>query len=174
VSSHASWKQMASLLVDAAPQPASAACRLAAGPEDWDGHFRVRHAVFVTEQAIFDRSDRDEHDDASGVRHVVAVIGGQVIGAVRLYPAVGEDIWFGDRLAILPEFRRRGVLGARLVRFAVATARDEGGRRMNAMIQLPNVAFFSSLGWDNAGPQAMYQGFAHQPMSIALTASPSR
>ena len=48
---------------------------------------RVRHAVFVGEQGIFARSDRDMHDDEPGVLHAVALVGGRVVGAVRLYPA---------------------------------------------------------------------------------------
>jgi putative N-acetyltransferase (TIGR04045 family) len=171
VSSSDSTTPTASFLIDVTPAQASASCRLVAGPEDWDGHFRVRHAVFVTEQGIFARSDRDVHDDEPGVLHAVAVVGGRVIGAVRLYPGTDADTWFGDRLAILAEFRGRGMVGARLVRLAVVTARSRGARRMNAMIQLPNVPFFTSLGWAPTGAPVAYHGRAHQPMSIALTGS---
>lgn len=169
MSSHVSSTPTASLLSDVTPAPTEATCRLVAGPEDWDGHFRVRHAVFVTEQGIFPHSDRDLHDDEPGVLHAVAVVSGRAIGAVRLYPGADARTWSGDRLAILPEFRGRGMLGARLVRFAVVTARDRGGQRMTAMIQLPNVPLFASLGWAAVGEPVLYHGLAHQPVSIALT-----
>jgi predicted GNAT family N-acyltransferase len=94
--------------------------------------------------------------------------GGGVTGAVRLYPLRAGD-WKGDRLAVLPE-ARHGALGARLVRFAVATAGARGGARMVAMIQLPNVAFFESLGWLRDGATVAFHGRPHQPMAIALSA----
>ena len=97
------------------------------------------------------RSDRDTHDDEPGVLHAVALVGGRAVGAVRLYPGPDAVTWSGDRLAILPEFRGRGMLGARLVRFAVVTARGRGGQRMTAMIQPLNVPFFASLGWRDGG-----------------------
>ena len=174
MSSHNSSTPTASFLIDVTPAPASATCRLVAGPEDWDGHFRVRHAVFVTEQGIFPDSDRDAHDDEPDVLHAVALVGGRVIGAVRLYPGADAQTWSGDRLAILPAFRRRGMLGARLVRFAVVTAHNRGGQRMTAMIQLLNVPFFESLGWTPLGGPVEYHGLAHQSMSITLTRSPSQ
>ncbi len=169
MSLHGTATPPAFLLIDIAPAPASATCRVVAGPEDWDGHFRVRHEVFVNEQHIFSHSDRDAHDDEREVLHAVALVGGRVVGAVRLYPGADAHTWFGDRLAVLPEFRRRGILGARLVRFAVATARGRSGERMNAMIQPPNVAFFAGLGWACTGAPVDYHGRAHQPMAIALT-----
>jgi GNAT superfamily N-acetyltransferase len=89
-------------------------------------------------------------------------------GAVRLYPldAAGE-LWKGDRLAVLPEHRACH-LGARLVRFAVATAGSRGGRRMIAHIQLPNVRFFEHLGWRAEGSPAPFHGVEHQLMAIGL------
>jgi hypothetical protein len=68
----------------------------------------------------------------------------------------------------LPE-ARHGALGARLVRFAVATAGARGGERMVAMIQVPNVAFFEALGWRRDGAARAFHGRPHQPMAIALT-----
>ena len=174
MSSYSSSTPTASLLSDVTPAPESATCRLVAGPEDWDGHFRVRHAVFVSEQGIFAHSDRDMHDDEPGVLHAVALIGGRVIGAVRLYPGPDALTWSGDRLAIVPEFRRRGMLGARLVRFAVVTASSLGGQCMTAMIQPLNVSFFASLGWATMGGPVEYHGLAHQPMSITLARCQSK
>src|SRR5439155_23138912 len=96
----------------------------------------------------------------------IGVADGRVAGAVRLYPLRGGD-WKGDRLAVLPE-ARHGALGARLVRFAVATAGARGGERMVAMIQLPNVAFFEGLGWQRDGATVAFHGRPHQPMAITL------
>ena len=78
--------------------------------------------------------------------HVVGLVDGAVVGAVRLYPLDRHGLWKGDRLAVLPEARVRH-LGAELVRFAVATAGELGGQRMVAQVQVPNVRFFEHLGW---------------------------
>src|SRR5262245_14301281 len=77
--------------------PRVASPRLAANAVELAGHFAVRHAIFVVAQALFE-DDRDEHD--ADALHAVAVAGGEVIGAVRLYP-VSETVWKGDRLAVL-------------------------------------------------------------------------
>jgi predicted N-acetyltransferase YhbS len=83
-----------------------------------------------------------------------------------LYPLDGEAaLWLGDRLALLPA-QRTGGLGARLVRFAVATAAERGGRQRQAHVQLANVPFFQRLGWRTDGAQECYVGRPHQPMII--------
>jgi putative N-acetyltransferase (TIGR04045 family) len=132
-------------------------------------HFAVRRAVFVDELAMFAGDDRDERDVRITTLHAIGVAGGRVAGAVRLYP-LREGDWKGDRLAVVPE-ARHGALGARLVRFAVSTAGARGGARMVAMIQLPNVAFFESLGWQRDGRAVAFHGRPHQPMAIALSAN---
>jgi putative N-acetyltransferase (TIGR04045 family) len=154
---------MASLATDAGPALALGA---AAGAAALDGHFAVRHAVFVADQGLFAGSDRDAHDDDPATVHVVATAGGAAVGAVRLYPVAGA-LWKGDRLAVLPH-ARAGMLGAELVRFAVRTAGERGGERMVAHVQLPNVRFFERLGWVRDGAPERYVGVMHQPMAIPL------
>jgi putative N-acetyltransferase (TIGR04045 family) len=122
--------------------------------------------VFVEEQAMFDGDDRDERDLDVATLHAIGRAGGRAAGAVRLYPIAGDE-WKGDRLAVLRE-ARHGSLGARLVRYAVATAGARGGGRMVAMIQLPNVAFFETLGWRTDGGALQFHGRPHQPMAIGL------
>jgi putative N-acetyltransferase (TIGR04045 family) len=140
--------------------------RVARAAADLAAHHRVREAVFVAEQGIFDGDDRDEWD-GTAVK-VVASIGDRVVGAVRLYPLDEAGLWKGDRLAVLPEARTLGV-GAPLVRFAVHTAGAHGGRRMIALIQRPNVAFFRRLGWSGLGDATLFHGATHQEMTIALS-----
>jgi putative N-acetyltransferase (TIGR04045 family) len=143
-------------------------CRTAEGADELAWHFDLRRRVFVFEQGIFELDDRDAHDDDERTLHVLGFVDGRVGGAVRLYPldASGE-LWKGDRLAVLPEHRACH-LGARLVRFAVATAGELGGRRMIAQIQLPNVRFFEHLGWSRSGDPSPFHGVEHQLMDIAL------
>jgi putative N-acetyltransferase (TIGR04045 family) len=147
-------------------------CRVARSAEERARHFEVRHAVFVVEQRIFAGDDRDASDSDPATVHAIGAVDGVIGGAVRLYP-IGDDddgpLWKGDRLAVLPA-HRHGALGANMVRFAVATAGALGGERMLAMIQLPNVTFFRSLGWHESAAPQQYHGIVHQPMEIALRA----
>jgi putative N-acetyltransferase (TIGR04045 family) len=150
-------------------------CRLAAVPAELDAHFAVRRRVFVEDQALFERDDRDERDDRPATLHAVADVDGAIAGAVRLYPLDPTGLWKGDRLAVLPEARVHR-LGGLLVEFAVRTAGERGGHRMVAQIQPPNVRFFEHLGWHADGEPAEYHGVMHQPMAIPLAppASPLR
>jgi putative N-acetyltransferase (TIGR04045 family) len=142
-------------------------CGQAHGSAELATHHRIRHAVFVAEQGLFQLDDRDVHDVDPATIHVLGLDDGVPAGTVRLYP-LGDGIWKGDRLAVLPEHRRSGGLGASLVRYAVATAGALGGSRMVAQIQPGNVRFFEALGWAAVGEPADYLGVLHQPMSIAL------
>ena len=133
-------------------------------------HHRIRHEVFVGEQRLFARSDRDLHDEQPTTVKVLGLRDGIAGGAVRLYPLDRHGRWQGDRLAVLAGARGHG-LGGPLVRFAVATAASRGGRVMTAHIQPPNVPFFERLGWRVYGDEEVYVGVPHVPMAIDLTAS---
>lgn len=151
----------------AAPDNFAVVCALAGEPAALAAHFAIRREVFVVAQRIFEHDDRDARDDDPATRHAVGVRGEDVVGAVRFYPLDGDGLWKGDRLAVLPE-ERASQLGAMLVRFAVRTAGELGGRRMVAQIQVRNVRFFERLGWSCDGDVAPMFGVTHQPMSIAL------
>lgn len=129
-------------------------------------HLAVRHRVFVEQQGLFVESDVDEWDSFVETLHAVAVVDGEVVGTVRLYP-LGDGLWKGDRLAVLPDARVHR-LGAALVNFAVRTAGSLGGVRMVAQVQTSNVRFFERLGWERDGEPAGYHGAPHQPMAIDL------
>ena len=142
------------------------ACRPVDGPLDRAEHHRIRRQVFVVEQQLFADDDVDVHDTAAATVHVLGFDDGVPAGTVRLFP-VGDNIWKGDRLAVLPGHRHSG-LGPPLVRFAVATAGALGGSLMVAQIQAGNVRFFQALGWTTMGAPADYLGRLHQQMSIEL------
>jgi len=155
--------------VEASPSSTSAdvVCRVVANPAETEVHHAIRRQVFVVEQHLFDGGDWDERDEDPATLHVLGMVGDVPGGTVRLYPLDDQGLWKGDRLAVLPEFRRHG-LGAPLVRYAVKTASERGGHRMIAYIQLPNVRFFAALGWHAIGEPAPYVGVVHQQMAIAL------
>ncbi len=144
-------------------------CRTATSADDLRAHYRLRAAVFVDEQALFEADDLDRYDEEPGTLHVVGLVGDEPCGAVRLYPIDGAGMeWKGDRLAVAPGYRAHH-LGAELVAFAVRTAGVLGGSRMIAHVQLPNVRFFERLGWRAQGPVAPFHDVMHQLMSIGLS-----
>ena len=142
-------------------------CRVVDDPWAAAEHHRIREEVFVHEQRLFRRSDRDARDDDSATVKVLGFRDGAPGGAVRLYPLASDGLWQGDRLAVLAGTRGHG-LGGPLVRFAVATATRRGGRSMVAHIQPPNIDFFRRLGWHVCGDEEIYVGVPHVPMSIDL------
>jgi putative N-acetyltransferase (TIGR04045 family) len=150
---------------------AEVACRLAGSPQELAAHFALRRRVFVDEQRVFTQDDRDARDDEPGTLHAVGLLGATICGAVRLYPLDRDGLWRGDRLAVLRE-QRASHLGAALVRFAVRTAGERGGRRMIAHVQLPNVGFFETLGWWAEGRPEPFHGLDHQLMATSLTRDP--
>jgi putative N-acetyltransferase (TIGR04045 family) len=151
-------------------------CRPVVDAAEAGVHHRIRHEVFVTEQAVFADSDLDAQDASD---HTIKVVGWTLSplagwepgGAVRLYPLGGDGrgaVWQGDRLAVLAPFRAWN-LGGPLVRFAVETAASLGGVEMVAHVQATNVRFFERLGWRRRGEPEIYVGLPHQLMAIDLT-----
>jgi putative N-acetyltransferase (TIGR04045 family) len=151
---------------EAVSREAAITCRLAASSEERALHWRVRDEVFVREQALFAGSDRDEHDDDPATLFALGLCGPVLGGAVRLYPLDDTGLWKGDRLAVLPPFRKLA-LGAALVRFAVRTAGKRGGTVMVAYVQVQNVGFFEHLGWRRVDEPFDYVGRPHQKMVIS-------
>ena len=152
-----------------APRAPALACRPVRTAAERAEHLRIRHEVFVAEQGLFrSGGDGDAHDSDPATILVIGMAGDDICGTVRLYPVPGPGMWKGDRLAVLPDYRHLG-LGGPLVRFAVATAAERGGRQMEAFIQPANVVFFERLGWQRSGGLVQYAGISHQRMVIGLT-----
>lgn len=161
-------------MTDVLPSPCTSSrarsevvCRPVAGTAEMRAHHRIRHAVFVTEQGLFDGTDLDAHDADDATVHLLGLVDDEPAGTVRLWP-YGDRLWQGDRLAVLASHRHVG-LGRPLVRLAVRTAAERGGTLMTAHVQLQNVRFFQALGWSVDGAPDDYLGAPHQQMTIALT-----
>jgi AIR synthase-related protein len=138
----------------------------------------LRRNVFVHEQGLFDRDDRDDFDDDP--RTIVLLArdrSGALLGGVRLHPAVagGPDLgwWYGSRLAVYPENRNGASglwqapgsssypvsrtdaaypVGPALVRAACAYAEAAGVLRFEATVQAASERMFRRLGWVTVRP----------------------
>ena len=100
----------------------------------------LRRKVFCEEQGIFrrrrPRCDRRNRDPLVAVSFV-GVAADEVVGTVRIHQAE-PGVWWGSRLAVAPDYRRIGALGAGLIRLAVSSAHARGCTRFLAHVQSQN------------------------------------
>ncbi len=157
--------------------PGEYTVRLAATAWERAGHFALRRAVFCDEQRVFAGTDRDETDEcAIPLVATTCVLGAPdtVVGAVRIHtggPGDEPGLWRGSRLAVHPDHRRVGRLGAELISLAVCTAHARGALRFLAHVQLPNVPLFERLRWHSFEAIELH-GLPHHVMQADLAAYP--
>jgi putative N-acetyltransferase (TIGR04045 family) len=123
----------------------------AAGEVETATYRKIRRAVFVAEQGLFD-DDLDAIDaDPRTIVLVARDRTGEVVGGVRIAPA-GEPPevgwWTGSRLAVRADAHGFGAVGPALVRAACARAEVEGALRFDATVQAGRERMFRGLGWD--------------------------
>ncbi|WP_327000610.1 GNAT family N-acetyltransferase [Dactylosporangium sp. NBC_01737] len=124
--------------------------------DDPSAYHDLRTRVFVDEQRLFTRTDRDDRDDDP--RTVVLQARGahgELLGGVRVGPAgPGDDIgwWTGGRLAVDPAVRGARGIGPALIRAACAYAESAGALRFDATVQVQNERMFRALGWRTVRP----------------------
>ena len=118
-------------------------------PWEIDEAYALRKRVFCEEQALFKQDDRDETDASAQILVALGGLGGchdQVVGTVRIHEQ-SPGIWYGSRLAVAPEFRRQGFLGATLIKLAVSSAHALNCQQFLATVQHQNEALFRRLHW---------------------------
>ena len=113
------------------------------------GAAALRRQVFCDEQGLFAGDDRDVLDDVAipiVAISMLGVVGDEVVGTVRIHEAE-PGLWWGSRLAVAPEFRKVGSLGAALIRLAVSSAHARGCSKFLAHVQSQNALLFRRLHW---------------------------
>lgn len=148
--------------------------RAATQPWEIGGAASLRHRTFVTEQGIFDDHDRDEVDKVAIPLVAISTIAAEadeVVGTVRIHQA-RPDVWWGSRLAVAPNYRRIGRLGAELIRLAVGTAHGHGCQLFLAYVQVQNVPLFEKLHWTSLGEMQLH-GHRHMKMRADLSQYPA-
>jgi len=139
---------------------------------------RLRHEVFVSEQELFDGTDTDAVDeDPRTIILIARTHDGEVLGGVRIHPAVGPDgvppphdlgWWRGSRLAVAADARLHLGVGAALIRAACARAEAEGALRFDAEIQAQHRRLFERLGW-NVQTERLLHGRPHLVVDFPIT-----
>ena len=156
-------------------RPSHFRIKFATSPWERTGTAALRRQVFCHEQAVFEGDDRDAIDGHALPICALSTLGGDpdaVVGTVRIHEVVGKPgEWWGSRLAVAPDYRRVGALGAGLIHVAVASAHARGCTRFLAHVQAGNVALFQSLDWHSL-EEATLHGRPHHLMQADLAAYP--
>jgi predicted GNAT family N-acyltransferase len=121
---------------------------------------RIRFAVFVVEQGVPVEIELDAHD--AECIHALAFDGSAAVGTGRLLP----DGHLG-RMAVLREFRGRGVGGAILAKLIEAAA-QRGDREVLLSAQVHALDFYRAHGFRAEGEVYQDAGIAHQTMRRTL------
>jgi len=116
----------------------------------------IRFAVFVREQGVPAQIELDELD--AGCLHALAFQGHGAVATGRLLP----DGHIG-RMAVLKEWRGRGVGGAMLEKL-VAAAAERGIRAVRLSAQVHALAFYRAHGFRPEGEVYQEAGIPHQGM----------
>ena len=144
------------------PDPSDYRIRRADWRRDRDALRRVRLDVFVNEQGVPESLEWDDQDAAS--LHLLALDGaGRPIGTARLLPT-GQI----GRMAVLPEWRGRGVGGA-LLREILAIAADDGYPDIFLNAQTSALPFYLRAGFLPVGEAFDEAGIPHLRMTLAGT-----
>jgi len=138
-------------------------CRHVQNQEELFESYSLRKEVFVEEQKLFKRTDRDRHDKHA--IHIIALYNNKIVGTVRVHRDKA-DSWYGSRLAVLKRFR--GKAGKILIQKAVEVVKGNGAKQFMAHIQKRNVPLFKRLKWKPVGQIITYHNEPHQLMEAEL------
>ena len=119
----------------------------------------IRQRVFVEEQRVAERDERDGHDEAC--LHWLAWRDDEAVGTARLRELEGG--WKAERVAVLAASRKHGV-GVALMRALEAEAWRRGAAELTLHAQMPVVSFYERLGYTAEGPVFDEAGILHRSM----------
>ncbi len=120
----------------------------------------VRFRVFVDEQGVPASLELDEFDALAC--HALALVEDVPVGTGRLLP----DGHIG-RMAVLPDWRGRGI-GAALLEALMAEAARRGMRRLALSAQTHALGFYARFGFEPEGAVYQEAGLPHQAMGRAI------
>ena len=119
---------------------------------------RIRTEVFVKEQAVPPELEMDAHDALS--LHALALQDGKAVATGRLLP----DGHIG-RMAVLKDWRGRGIGGALLQRL-IEAARRRGDAEIVLAAQTRVLPFYRAHGFMERGATYIEAGIEHQDMAL--------
>lgn len=121
----------------------------------------IRRRVFIEEQQVPEALEWDEYDSTS--THFLVTLGQSEIATARLKP----DGQIG-RMAVLPQYRQRGI-GAALLTFVLQYARESGFGQCYLHAQTSAIAFYEKQGFTAQGDVFYEADIPHRLMTLKLT-----
>ena len=119
----------------------------------------LRREVFVGEQHVPPDEEFDAYDFTA--THVVALLDGDVVGALRVL-FLPEHVKFG-RVVVARSARGQGI-ATRMMHFAMDLARDRGETRFYLTAQSDKLALYEKLGFVAFGEEFEDGGMPHYAM----------
>lgn len=123
--------------------------------------FTIRIRVFVQEQGVPAEIELDTDDQRA--THFLAIKAGKAVGTARVVMRHG-DAKIG-RMAVLKNYRRKGV-GAALLKRAIAAARRLAARKIYLHAQVAVTGFYERMGFGAVGRVFDEAGIAHRMMIL--------
>jgi predicted GNAT family N-acyltransferase len=124
----------------------------------------VRRTVFIEEQSVPEDLEWDDEDERS--YHVLATLeDGTPVGTGRLK----LDCHIG-RMAVLPEWRRRGV-GSAILQSLIEYAQRDGCTTLRLNAQTHALGFYERYGFCAVGDEFGEAGIPHRAMELRLEVS---
>jgi ribosomal protein S18 acetylase RimI-like enzyme len=143
--------------------------------EEWASVIRNSFATVAEEFGItrenaptnpaFVEADSLEKMKEKGASMYGAYLGGQRVGFVAMKKA-DDDLWYMERLAVLPQYRHRGI-GRALTDFVFEMAKQRGGKRVSiGLINKNRVLknWYISCGFVETGTRM----FSHLPFEVCF------
>lgn len=127
-----------------------------------DGCKYIRTKVFVEEQKFTDEFDENELT----AHHLLISDGEKPAATARLLP-LGDEHFLVGRVAVLPEYRKRG-LGEMLLSLCEERARGLGGTVMEVSAQCRAREFYEKCGYVASGEVYLDQYCEHIHMEKTL------
>jgi predicted GNAT family N-acyltransferase len=131
-----------------------------AQPADQALCLAIRRRVFIEEQGVPEALELDEFDEEAVCW--IARISGRAVGTARA--RLVEGYAKAERVAVLPELRRRGV-GRALMDALEAWAFGRGLDRVGLNAQESAIAFYRTLGYRVTGEPFEEAGIPHRAMT---------
>ncbi len=129
------------------------------------GALAVRREVFCHEQGVPLEEELDGRDDEA--LHLIArsAVDGRVIGTLRLL--LGERRAKVGRVAVERQWRRRGI-AARMLRAALAMARERGCGEVSLAAQTNAIGLYEQAGFAVCSEPFQEAGIEHVWMALRL------
>jgi len=140
--------------------------RAARWPQDTAALRMLRRRVFIEEQSVPETLEWDGRD--AECHHAIAeLVDGTPLGTGRLLPAGADGRAQIGRMAVLPEYRNRGI-GRRLLLVLLDAAQARGDAAVHLHAQLDAMTFYTREGFVAEGDIFVEAGIEHRSMCLSL------